>query len=90
MRCEILKNGWDCQRTNKEKFQMVENLKNQFPVGRLCDQIGINYQLYRLYARGEIGLRAQQSKHIKSKMLEVFDESRQTYGLDRMLPALRS
>ncbi len=69
---------------------MAEELKNQFPVGKLCDQIGINYQLYRLYAHGEIGLRAQQSEHVKSKILEVFDESRQTYGLDRMLPALRS
>ena len=55
---------------------MVEELKNQFPVGRLCDQIGIDYQLYRLYARSEIRFRAQQSEHIKSKMLEVFDESR--------------
>ena len=29
-------------------------------------------------------------EHVKSKMLKVFDESRLTYGLDRMLPALRS
>ena len=69
---------------------MVEKLKNQFPIGQLCDQIGINYQLYRLYSRGEVGIREAQSKQIKSKILKVFDESRQTYGLDRMLPALRS
>lgn len=69
---------------------MVKKLKNQFPIGQLCDQVGINYQLYRLYSHGEVGIREAQIEQIISKILKIFDESKQTYGLERMLPALRS
>ena len=50
---------------------MVEKLKNQLPIGQLCDQMGINYQIYRLYSGVELAIREAQSKQIKSKMLKV-------------------
>jgi transposase InsO family protein len=69
---------------------MVKELKNQFPMGLLCNSIGISQQLYWLYKNGNIGIREEQEFQIKAKMQEEFDESRQTYGLDRLLPKLRS
>ena len=69
---------------------MVKELKNQFPMGLLCNSIGISQQLYGLYKNGNIGIREEQEFQIKAKMQEEFEESRQTYGLDRLLPKLRS
>ena len=68
---------------------MVKELKNQFPMDLLCKTIGISQQLYGLYKNGNIGIREEQEFQIKAKMQEEFEESRQTYGLDRLLPKLR-
>ncbi len=59
-------------------------------MGLLCNSIGISQQLYGLYKNGNIGIREEQEFQIKAKMQEEFEESRQTYGLDRLLPKLRS
>ena len=59
-------------------------MKKDYPVSLLCKEIEISPQSYYAYSRGDIGIRKKQDEDFKKEIIIIFDESRQTYGGQRI------
>ena len=88
---EILKKdpGVDCQAlTNQEKSLIVDALCPRFSKARLCERLAIPRSSY-YYAKGA---RAQADRYraLRLRIRKIFEESRQTFGSERIWQALRA
>lgn len=73
--------------TNREKTMVIDALRNDFAVSRLCEKLGIPRCSY-YYARSASG-RPDRYAAARRRVRAIFAQSRETFGSERIWNALR-
>lgn len=73
--------------SNREKTMVIDALRSRFPVGALCEGLGIPRSSY-YYSRAA-GLRPDPYRRARRRIRAVFERSRMTFGSERIWLALR-
>lgn len=70
-------------------FQVVRFLGEDFPISACCQALGVSRNGYREHIRKPQRKRKVEDRILKVKIRECFEESRGTYGCDRIAKSLR-
>lgn len=78
MSCEILKNGGHLQRPVRERFALIQAMKNDYPVTLLSETLEVSRSGYHAWAGGRRNVRERCDVALRPKLRVAFDASGQT------------
>lgn len=73
-----------------EAYEVIEAEKANFPVNFMCDLLGVSRSGFYAWRKREPSKRAKENEELSSKIIEIFDASRKTYGSPRVTEELEA
>lgn len=71
-------------------YEFVKKHGQQYPVGVLCDVVGVSRSAYYAYVAGQTYRPTVQKEQCQRQVQEVFAEHKRRYGSRRLVHALRA
>lgn len=71
------------------RYEFIDRYRHMYPVLVMCDVLEVSSSGYYAWRGRPESRRSREDRKLKSKIRLMFDESRQTYGSERMVEELR-
>jgi transposase-like protein len=79
-----------CQPRKVERFAVIEQARDDIAVGELCRALDVSESGYYAWRETKPSVHDQRDAYLSEQIQTVFDESRHTYGSNRVEAALRA